>query len=361
MTWPSTYPVGSLGYMQDRIADELMRSDLSSQISVAINDAITTYQRDRFRFNETFTCQFVTVVGQQNYNAGNTTFTDASFPTVTFSPRTFFEINDLLITIPPAVFKMSRIQPDEILILTQTGTQMGQPYNWAYDNETIMLYPIPSAGGPGQINSFVFNSGGNGYDPAGQQYFPNAALSGGSGNGATANITVVAGTVLSGNFQIVNPGSQYQVGDQLSSTVLGPGSGFQLTVSSINNTAQGPYVMTLLGHFAYPPPDGTTQIGLSDTTNRWMLDGEKLIRSRAKYNLAQHVTRNMPMAQMMSPDEPQGGALTGATYDAYRRLRAEVTRVTQRGVVRPMYWIAMYFAIGGSLSMEVLPWLQSVS
>jgi len=321
--------------MQDRIADELMRSDLSSQISVAINDAITTYQHDRFRFNETFTCNFTTAVGQQNYNAANTVFTDPSFPNVTFSPKTFFEINDLLITIPPAVFKMSRIQPAEILILTQTGTQLGQPYNWAYDNETIMIYPIPSAGGPGQINSFNFISGGTGYS---SQYYPNTPLSGGSGNGATANLWVTGGVVQQQNFQLVNPGTNYQVTDILSSTAIGPGSGFQIQVSSLNNVAQGPYLMTLLGHFAYPPPDGSTQTGLSDTSNRWMLDGEKLIRSRAKYNLAQHVTRNMPMAQMMSPDEPTGGALTGASYDAWRRLRAEVTRVTQRGVIRPMYF-----------------------
>src|SRR5262252_6598248 len=111
---PSTYPVGSLGYMQDRIADELMRGDLYSQIATAINDAIIIYQHERFRFNETFTCTFQTVVGQQNYNASNTTFTDPAFPGATFSPRTFFAIDNLMITIPPAVHTMERIQPMEI-------------------------------------------------------------------------------------------------------------------------------------------------------------------------------------------------------------------------------------------------------
>jgi len=319
--------------MLDRIDDELMKNGtLNSQIQLAVSDAIAIYQKQRFRFNETQSCYFMTNVGQQTYNAANTTFTDPSFPNITMSPQTFYSIEKLLITIPPAVFEMQRIQPAELLILTQTGTQMGQPYHWSYDNETISLYPVPSSGGPGQIQSFVFTQG-NSYAPG---VYTNTGLSGGSGTGATANLNVVAGSVIA--VQIVNPGLRYQVGDILSCTTIGPGSGFALQVVSTFTGPTGPYKMTLLGHFAYPSPDFTTPTGLADTSNRWMLDGERLIRSRAKYNIAQHVSRNPSMAAAMSPSEPGQGQAPGATYEAYRELRVENTRITQRGVVRPMYF-----------------------
>jgi hypothetical protein len=313
--------------MQDRIADELMRGDLTSQIALAINSAISTYQKERFRFNETSTTTFVTNVGQQFYNADNTTFSDIHYPGVVLSPRTFYSIEHLLITVPPAVFDMTRIQPAQMLTLSQTGTQMGQPYHWSYDNETISLYPVPSSGGPGQINSFTF-TGGAGYSTG---VYPNSPLSGGSGTAATATITVSAGVVTA--VQVNNPGTRYVPGDVLSSISIGPGAGFTLTVSAIFTGATGPYLMTILGQLQLPGPTDP-----NDVTNRWMLDGERLIRSRAKYELALHVTRNAMMAQMMSPEEPGGGALPGASYAAYRELKVEAVRMQRRGVIAPMYF-----------------------
>jgi len=63
-------------------------------------------------------------------------------------------------------------------------------------------------------------------------------LTGGSGSGATANITVSGQTVTS--VTIVNGGNFYVVGDVLSfsNTYTGDsGSGFVYTISSVNNTA----------------------------------------------------------------------------------------------------------------------------
>jgi hypothetical protein len=60
------------------------------------------------------------------------------------------------------------------------------------------------------------------------------ALTGGMGSGATANITVSGGAVTS--VTILNPGTQYIVGDVLSATAAsigGTGSGFSVPVSSI--------------------------------------------------------------------------------------------------------------------------------
>jgi hypothetical protein len=311
--------------MKDRIADELMRADLTTQIAAAINDAITVYQKERFRFNETFTATFQTVVGQQNY----TSFTDVNYSNVA-GPMQFYHIDWCTITIPPAVFDLPRIQPEEVLILTQTGTQQGQPYVFAYSNETIMLYPIPSSGGAGQIGSFGSLIGGAGYSNGS---FTNQPLSGGTGTSATANFIVSAGSVV--NIAIVNPGVGFTVGDVLTSTsgVLGPGGGFSITVTSVFTGATGPYTISFGGHVQYQAPATDNTLG-----NRWMTDGERLIRSRAKYQIATHVTRNNAMALAMSPDENGPGQLQGESYAAFRRLRVESNRMQRRGIIRPMYF-----------------------
>lgn len=66
------------------------------------------------------------------------------------------------------------------------------------------------------------------------------ALTGGSGSGATANITVAGGAVTA--VTIVNKGTGYKDGDDLSASnanLGGAGSGFVLTVTAIDTTATG--------------------------------------------------------------------------------------------------------------------------
>jgi hypothetical protein len=67
-----------------------------------------------------------------------------------------------------------------------------------------------------------------------------------------------------------------------------------------------------------------------------MTDGEQLIRSRVKFEIATHVTRNVKMAAMMSPD-PETRPI-GATYRAWRALKGEANRLASRGRVEPMQW-----------------------
>lgn len=241
MTWPSPYNAGTLGYMIDRIDDQLLRGGLlNSQIQVCINDAIGIYQRERFRFNQSFTATFQTVVGQQNYTA----ISDASFPSVSGFQQ-FYCIDWMTITLPPAVFDIPRIQPEELLILTQTGTQMGQPYAFAFQNETIMLYPVPSANTTGCSTA---------------------------------------------------------------------------------------YTMTVGGHVTYAVPQS-----LGDPSNRWMTDGEQLIRSRALFELGRHYLRDEMLIKLNSPYGPaENGGTIGAAFEAFEMLKSESNRLTERGVIRPM-------------------------
>jgi hypothetical protein len=70
--------------------------------------------------------------------------------------------------------------------------------------------------------------GGTGYT---DNTYTNVALSGGSGYGATANITVASGIVTA--CTLVRGGQWYKVGDVLSCQLIGAGSNFSVTVATL--------------------------------------------------------------------------------------------------------------------------------
>jgi hypothetical protein len=100
--------------------------------------------------------------------------------------------------------------------------------------------------------------------------------------------------------------------------------GNQLIISPVPD---GIYTLTL-GAFlavAAPASDG-------ETNNPWMTTAERLIRSRAKYELAVHVLRNPTMAAAMSPEPGSGGA----AYREWKTLKGASNRVIGTGRVRAM-------------------------
>jgi hypothetical protein len=89
------------------------------------------------------------------------------------------------------------------------------------------------AGSKGLILTFGAITGGTGGSTPG--VFPNVALTGGSGTGATANITVNAAGVVSA-VAFVNQGTNYVANDSLAaaSTKLGGVTGFSVLVGSVS-------------------------------------------------------------------------------------------------------------------------------
>lgn len=61
--------------MQQRIADDLNRTDLTTQIKKAINRAIIFYQKEPFWFKEA-TVTFSTIANQKSYSSSDTLITD---------------------------------------------------------------------------------------------------------------------------------------------------------------------------------------------------------------------------------------------------------------------------------------------
>lgn len=116
--------------LKARIADEIMRDDLTSQIASAISDAIKHYQVKRFYFNENDSITFSTVAAQNEY-------TSAANSLIPY----LYKID--WVTVGGDQF-LRRITNEKWRDL-MAATASGEPYNYAYINQTLRLYPTPSA------------------------------------------------------------------------------------------------------------------------------------------------------------------------------------------------------------------------
>jgi hypothetical protein len=123
--------MATLSDMRSRIADDLDRSDLSTQIDKAINRAIEHYERQRFWFNEKI-ATFNTVANQKNYGSADGIPTDLA------------EIDYVEVTVSGKEYKLTpRTYP---YIRELIGYDMtGQPYDYCYYQENFYFYLIPNA------------------------------------------------------------------------------------------------------------------------------------------------------------------------------------------------------------------------
>lgn len=203
--------------MKARVADELARDDLTSQISTCISDAIAFYQDERFAFNESRDLTFPTVAAQEFYTSSDLA-----------AIGTIYAFDYLVLVVGSTqVWTIRREQPEVLEVLSQAATQRGQPSSYAFYNKKIRLYPTPDA----------------------------------------------------------------------------------------------VYTVRIAGHVKYAAPatDG-------ETNNFWMTDGEKLIRSRAKYELSINYTKDMEEAQRAAAQ----------TTEAFEKLKGISHKLTGRGVISAM-------------------------
>lgn len=128
----STHAVGTLGYMKDKIADEIARPDLASQILDKITEAVEAYEPERFFFSETRDITFNTVAGQEFYTASD----NAAIPTLQAFDYVILYIGNI-------PWPISRRTDVEIEVLNQNGLMRGQPWNWSYFNQQLRLGPVP--------------------------------------------------------------------------------------------------------------------------------------------------------------------------------------------------------------------------
>jgi hypothetical protein len=121
--------------MAARIADELARSDLTSQIQYAIADAIAAYTGERWWFNESrTTVSFSTVASQEFYTSSD----DADIANIR-------RVDYCVLYVGDDVRKLEYRCPEDMEYLSANGTQEGTPWSYGWYDNKIRLYPVPDA------------------------------------------------------------------------------------------------------------------------------------------------------------------------------------------------------------------------
>lgn len=207
--------MSTLTIMKARIQDELARSDLTSQIALAITDAIERYQPERMWFNESRDVTFSTVASQEYYTSAD----NATIPDI-------YAIDYVMMTVGGTINELSRYTPPQIESLSDNGTQTGEPYAYAYFQKKIRLHPVP---------------------------------------------TQVYTVRVAGHVKIAAPASD------------------------------------------------------SEANNVWMTDAERLIRARAKYNIALDVLRDQGIA----------AAMAASVTEAFDQMKGRTNRQVGTGIIAP--------------------------
>lgn len=117
----------TLGIMMDRIADELARSDLTTEIGGAIRSAINHYAGQRWWFNEVADYSFTTSSSLEVYPV----------------PADFEHL-----VIMQTIIGGQRVPCDaqtyDTIRRWQTNMVFGQPTDFAIYNQQLVVYPIPN-------------------------------------------------------------------------------------------------------------------------------------------------------------------------------------------------------------------------
>lgn len=125
--------MATLADMETRIANELDRSDLTTEIQQAIATSVQFYQRKNLWFNEdSFT--FNTAVGQEYYDLNDNAY-------IASSPK----IQILRLQYGGGVrWELTKQTFEYVDQESASSDWRGVPEDWAYRHQKIRLYPIPS-------------------------------------------------------------------------------------------------------------------------------------------------------------------------------------------------------------------------
>lgn len=123
--------------LRSQILGDLVRgASFTSQVDQGIADAIRFYQPKRFYFNEKRTVTFSTVAGTDTYTFNTPTLTGTV-------GAEFYKIDQVLIQIGANWDIMGRVDYDWLEQVADNNTEQGQPYNYAYIDRAMRIYPIP--------------------------------------------------------------------------------------------------------------------------------------------------------------------------------------------------------------------------
>lgn len=248
----------SYAALQTRIADELSRSDLATEIQLEIASAIEWYQYESFPWNEASTAAFDTVNGQRYYTL----------------PANFLRVTDVLSQIGNYTYKLHAVT-EQYVDRIDWGDVFWTSYPIIYSlwSNQIRLFPPPQAGLPVQLKGIVSQ----------------LPLMTNTDTWATSTAFTVGQTVLDTQGNVEECTTAGTTGSKAPSwpTTTAP------STSGIGSAAIPPVA-------GATTTDGTVTWTLVGTiSNIWTTQAEELIRSRALKNLYMRYIRDREQAEAM--------------------------------------------------------------
>jgi len=250
--------------LQSRIAAELRRSDLTSQIVSEIASAIEYYQYEEFPWTEASMVPFNTIQGQRYYAL----------------PANFLRVTDVLSQIGNYTYYLQP-ETEQYLDRIDWGNTFWTSYPLLFSIWTnqIRLFPPPQANLPVQVKGIIQQL--TLMVPTKTWGATTAYLLGDTIPDIYGNVQQCTTAGTSGSTQPVWPTVAFPTGSTIASAMIPPVAG---TVTADGSTLR----WTLVG----------------TTSNVWTTQAEELIRTRALKNLYGRYTRNAAMAQEMAAIEP---------------------------------------------------------
>jgi hypothetical protein len=137
-----------LSVMRTKIADEITRSDLTSQITAAINDAIKLWEAERFHFNEK-RYLINTVPSQEYYDIVSPTLLTSAGAAVATGEEPI-EIDSITCTVSSFPYPLTPRTQQWFDLNQSLPTQYtGQPDSYTIYGNQLRLFPIPDSAGSG--------------------------------------------------------------------------------------------------------------------------------------------------------------------------------------------------------------------
>lgn len=128
--------MATLAELKSKVSDDIddEQGTNGARIAYEVQAAIEHFEVERFDFNVTRAITFDTVDGQEWYGEAD----NEKIPYL-------LKIDDVYSYNNGQASFITRVDPDELEVLSDTTGSTGEPYFYAYTENQIRLYPIPAA------------------------------------------------------------------------------------------------------------------------------------------------------------------------------------------------------------------------
>lgn len=130
----------TLAIMKARIASELRRSNISTQIGDAINTAIDAYKGERLWFAEQYHIDIDLIADQEFYTSADSVWLGR-----------ISRIDYAHLLIGTQAYGLRRMEDGWLDVASSSGSNTGQPYCWGWYGNALRVYPVPSESGTMQV------------------------------------------------------------------------------------------------------------------------------------------------------------------------------------------------------------------